>query len=94
MEIVDAVEPLPGIPPSARHLADLADTIRSRGVPVVIRDPYHAASPLEWLARETGVRTAVLPSMCAEPTPDSFLRHFDEIADVLGGSPRDAGATK
>ncbi len=90
MEIVDCVEPLPGIPPSARHLADLARIIRDDGVPVVVRDEYHASGPVEWLERETGVRTDVLPSMCAEPTPDAFLLHFETIAAVLGATERTA----
>jgi ABC-type Zn uptake system ZnuABC Zn-binding protein ZnuA len=86
MEIAGHVEPLPGIPPTARHLAELADVIRSRHVPIVIRDPYHAASGPEFLERETGVRAVVLPASCDEPTPASYFAHFDRIARTLGAS--------
>jgi zinc/manganese transport system substrate-binding protein len=85
MTIAGHVEPLPGIPPTAQHLAKLAATIRDREVPVVIRDVYHPGDPLEFLARETGVRTAVLPSSCDEPTPESYFALFDRAAEVLGG---------
>jgi zinc/manganese transport system substrate-binding protein len=78
------VEPLPGIPPSARHLADLANLIRTKRVPVVIRDVYHPNGPLEFLARETGVRTAVLAAACDEPTPASYIARFDQAVSVLG----------
>jgi hypothetical protein len=64
----------------------LAETIRSKNVPVVIRDIYHSDSPLAFLRRETGVRTAVLASSCEEPTPESYLALFDRVADVLGGA--------
>jgi zinc/manganese transport system substrate-binding protein len=84
MDIVGRVEPLPGIPPSARHLADLAAHIRETRVPVVIRDPYHDKSSTDFLAREADVRSVVLSTSCAEPTPASYLAHFDEIASVLG----------
>jgi zinc/manganese transport system substrate-binding protein len=86
MVVVEQVEPLPGIPPSARHLAELAETIRTQNVPVVVRNVYHSDSPLAFLRRETGVRTAVMPSSCDEPTPESYLALFDRIARVLGGA--------
>ncbi|MBD3160754.1 MAG: zinc ABC transporter substrate-binding protein, partial [Candidatus Eisenbacteria bacterium] len=84
VEIVDRVEPLPGIPPSARHLASLSETIRATGVPVVVRDPYHPDDAVEFLERQTGVETAVLPSTCAEPRPESYLALFEAAVDLLG----------
>ncbi|GJM45220.1 MAG: adhesin [Gemmatimonadota bacterium] len=84
MRIAGRVEPLPGIPPGARHLAALAELIREQQIPLVVRDVYHTASAVEFLARETGVRSAVLPTSCDEPTPEAFLAHFDRVADVLG----------
>jgi zinc/manganese transport system substrate-binding protein len=92
VRIAGQVEPLPGIPPTARHLAALAETIRAEEVPIVIRSPYHAGSPLEFLARETGVRTVVIPSSCGEPTPESYLDLFDTVALVLGGAARSGAA--
>jgi hypothetical protein len=55
-------------------------------VPVVIRDVYHAADPLEFLHRETGVRTAVLSASCDEPTPEAYFALFDHAAGVLRGT--------
>jgi ABC-type Zn uptake system ZnuABC Zn-binding protein ZnuA len=84
MTIIAQVEPLPGIPPTARHLASLAEIIRARKPTRVVRDFYHSDSPLEFLQRETGIHPVVLPSACAEATPQSYLGHFDEIAAALG----------
>ena len=84
LRIAGTVEPFPGIPPSARHLAALAERVREDAVPIVIRDVYHSESPLEFLARETGVRTEVLPASCAAPEPGAYLAHLDRIAEVLG----------
>ncbi len=86
MTIVDRVEPLPGIPPTAQHLAALAATIREKKVPVVVRDLFHSAEPLEFLKRETGVRIAVLPASCDAPTPESYFALFDRTAAVLRGN--------
>lgn len=84
MEIVGTVEPLPGIPPGARHLADLAEVIRSREAVVVIREPYHDDDAVAFLEREAGVRSEVLASSCDAPTEESLLDHLDRIVSVLG----------
>jgi zinc/manganese transport system substrate-binding protein len=85
MTITGRVEPLPGIPPTAHHLADLSATIRETKTPVVIRDVHQSKDPLEFLHRETGVRTAVLPASCDEPTPEAYFALFDRAAAVLRG---------
>ena len=66
------------------HLAALTELIREQQIPLVVREVYHTASAVEFLTRETGVRSAVLPTSCDEPTPEAFLAHFDRVADVLG----------
>jgi zinc/manganese transport system substrate-binding protein len=81
--VAGSVEPLPGIPPSARHLAELEETIRREGISIVIREPYHPADPVELLVRDTGVRAVVLPMSCPEPTGESYKAHLDEIAGVF-----------
>lgn len=87
VRIAGSVEPLPGIPPSARHLAELTETIEREGVSVVVREPYHPSDPVELLTRETGVRGIVLASSCPEPTADSYLDHMEEVVRRLGGGP-------
>lgn len=86
MTIVDRVEPLPGIPPTPHHLAELTATIREKKVPVVIREVYHPQDPLDFLHRETGIHTAVLSVSCDAPTRASYLAHFDRIIKVMHGA--------
>ncbi len=85
VQIVGQVEPLPGIPPTARQLAGLAEVIATERAAIVVREPYHPKAPVEFLERETGIQAAVLRSSCAEPTAAAYIAHFDEIALVLGG---------
>lgn len=83
VRIVGQVEPLPGIPPSARHLADLSETLRHADGTVIVYEPYHPPSPVEFLERETGVRAVLLPSACDEPTPESYVATFERAAAAL-----------
>ena len=94
MEIVGQVEPLPGIPPSARDLAELAAAIRARGELPVVREVYHSESALSFLTRESGARPVVLAASCGHPTPESYLDTFDHAAEALGHAPRTDGVEK
>jgi zinc/manganese transport system substrate-binding protein len=84
MDIAAAVEPLPGIPPTARHLSALSTIINGTSIVGVVFDVYQDQSPLEFLERETGVRAIELPSSCSEPTPAAYIALFDQIAVALG----------
>lgn len=92
MRILGQVEPLPGIPPSAHDLADLADIIRRHGSVPIVRDVYHDESTVKFLGREAGARAVVLQASCPEPTPESYLSTFDRAAALLGkGTPGTGG---
>lgn len=49
--IVAKVEPVPGIPPTGSHLAELVDIIRQQHVAVVIQEPYFADDGPNYLAQ-------------------------------------------
>jgi ABC-type Zn uptake system ZnuABC Zn-binding protein ZnuA len=50
------LEPKPGIPPSAAHLATVISTMKERGTRVVLVDPYVPRRTAEMVARQTGAR--------------------------------------
>ena len=83
--ILGSVEPLPGIPPPARHLIALSEQIRNSKAKIVVRDPYYSDAPVEFLERETGIVGVILPVTCPEPTQESYLNHMNTIVEVLGG---------
>ena len=61
MQPAGTLEPKPGLPPTAAHLAALKAELARAPARLVIRTPYQDARAAEWLARETGVRIVVLP---------------------------------
>lgn len=78
--IVAEVEPKPGIPPNAAHLQQLIETIRAQQVGVLIIEPYYERRSAEYLARETGIKVAVLPqSVGAQPYISTYFELFDAI---------------
>ena len=83
LDVAGTVEPVPGIPPTARHLAGLVDLVKTRRVPVLIQEPYFSADPGRFLAREAGVKVVVASPSCGEAAPGACLAHFEEMIRKL-----------
>jgi len=86
LEIAATVEPVPGIPPTARHLAELVSIVKSRHIPVLLQESYFSADAGKFLEREGGLRLVVATPSCEEPVAGSYLKHFDTLASQLAGT--------
>ena len=86
LSIVAKIEPIPGIPPTARHLADLVATIRDSHVNVVIQEPYFSDDGANYLARETQIKVLKLAPSCNDVSASSYLDHFQSIINLLKNS--------
>lgn len=86
-EIVDQVEPLPGISPSAAHLNDLISRIKRERIGLLIMEPYYERRSAELLQARTGIRVAVVPhSVGAEADIKTYFDLFDAIVKALAGA--------
>jgi ABC-type Zn uptake system ZnuABC Zn-binding protein ZnuA len=83
LTIAGYVEPLPGIPPTGKHLADLVDLIKKDNISILIQEPYFPDAAPMFLARQTGIMVYKIAPSCADVKPDSFLNHFDEVIDQI-----------
>ncbi len=84
-EVVNTVEPVPGIPPTARHLQELVEQAKARKVGVLIQESYFAADGGKFLNRQAGVRPVVVTASCDAPTAGSYLQHFDALMAAIAG---------
>ena len=85
LDVVNTVEPVPGIPPTAKHLAELVDQAKARKVGLLIQEPYFASDGGKFLEREAGVRPVVEAASCDAATAGSYLQHFDALLAALAG---------
>lgn len=85
VEIAGTVEPVPGIPPTARHLGDLVKLARARRIPVLIQEPYFSADAGQLLAREAGVRVVVASPSCETAAAGAYLDHLAEVLRAVAG---------
>ena len=81
--IVSKVEPLPGIPPTPSHLAELLNIIRSQQVKILLQEPYFSDDAPGYLARETSVNIIKVSPSCTDATASSYFDHFQQIFNTL-----------
>lgn len=78
------LEPKPGLPPSAAHLARLLDQIRDQDVGVIIRSVYEDSKASEWLSGRTDIPYVVLPhTVGSVDGTDDLFGLFDVIVATL-----------
>ena len=78
LQIVAAVEPTPGVPPSPAYLAEITRQMREAKVRVLIAEPYSSAGLVARVASLSGVRAVTLvPSVGGTPEARDYLALFD-----------------
>lgn len=78
------IEPKPGLPPSAVHLARLKAELARTPARMILRTPYEDARPGDWLAAQTGIPVVVLPyTVGGVPEATDLYALFDATIERL-----------
>lgn len=84
LNIIDFIEPRPGIPPSPAHLGKLLREIKAERIPVLIREPYEPDQVPRLLSQKTGVQVVTLvSSVGATPAVPDYFSLFDYNVSAL-----------
>jgi ABC-type Zn uptake system ZnuABC Zn-binding protein ZnuA len=88
LDVIDFVEPKPGIPPSPSHVFELIGTMKDNGVKVILVEPYFSLKTPNSIAEKTGAKVVVMyPSVGGEDGLDDYFKLFDRntkaLADAL-----------
>jgi zinc/manganese transport system substrate-binding protein len=84
-EVAAEAEPVPGIPPTARHLAEIVKIAKERKVPIFLQEPWFSSDAGRFLTREAGVRVVLASPSCDTTAAGSYLAHFSDILGKIGG---------
>jgi len=90
LDIVENLEPKPGIAPSPAHLAQVIETMKSSGARVIVVQPYQNRKTAETVARQTnGIVVDVPQQPGAKKGADTYFTNMDNmvsaLATALGG---------
>ncbi len=84
MKQLGTLEPVPGIPPSTKHILEMIEVINNKGAEFIIHDVYHMKKPSRFVNRETGVKLVVLPhDVGSVDEAIDIVSLFDEIVRRL-----------
>ena len=92
LEIAGTAEPVPGIPPTAKHLQQLVEIVKQRKIPLLLQEPYFSDEAGRFLARQTGLRVVKVSPSCDSPAAGSYLAHFDAVLKLIAGPASAANA--
>jgi ABC-type Zn uptake system ZnuABC Zn-binding protein ZnuA len=87
LNVVDYVEPKPGVPPSPSHTFELQNLMKAQKVKVVVMEPYFDSKTPQSIADRTGAKLVILyPSVGgAKAGTDDYFKLFDyNIAQLVG----------
>lgn len=88
IEVVGFLEPLPGIAPTTKHLAEIADLVRARGIRAILSASYFHPRYAQKVAKATGARVVEMANQVgAREGVDDYLEMIDwnvrQVADAL-----------
>lgn len=90
--VAGELEPKPGIPPSAAHLARLAQKIKDERISILIKEGHYETQSARFLAERTGLRIVELPlSVGGAPGVETYERLMDVLTETLRGAFQGAG---
>lgn len=79
LDQVAAIEPKPGVPPSAGHLAGLVKQLSTSKPRMILRNAYNDPKAAEWLSQKVGVPVVTLPfSVGGTPEARDLFGLFDD----------------
>jgi ABC-type Zn uptake system ZnuABC Zn-binding protein ZnuA len=75
LQIVDFMEPKPGIPPTPSQMVKVINEVKANGIKVIISSPYFTTSSSDVVAKQTGVKELTLATSTG--AFDAIKNYFD-----------------
>ena len=84
-----AIEPKPGVPPSAGHLGQLVSKLSDTPARMILRNAYNDPKPADWLSKRVGAPVVLLPfSVGGTPGAKDLFGLFDDTLNRLLAVPQ------
>lgn len=93
LEVVNYIEPKPGIPPTPQHTLNLINAMTAQKVKIILVEPYFDTKTPNAVASKTGATVLVLtPSVGGVPQASDYFKLFDTNIAKLIDAIKAAGA--
>jgi zinc/manganese transport system substrate-binding protein len=86
-EIVGFLEPKPGIPPTAQHILQLVETVKSQKVKLIVVESFFDPKPGQTLAEKTKAKLVLIPAYVGgDDQSKTYIDWMDNIVNTLESS--------
>lgn len=86
LQVAGELEPKPGVPPTAAHLAELADLARAQDIRIILQEPFYSTKAAEQVAAKTDAHVVVVAnSVGGQPEATDYLALMDWIVRNVAG---------
>jgi zinc/manganese transport system substrate-binding protein len=93
LNIVNFVEPRPGIPPTPQHTLDLINEMKRDNVKIIMVEPYFDVKTPNAVGRDTGAQVLVMPpSVGGVKEASDYFKLFDYDINLLVDAIKKTGA--
>jgi zinc/manganese transport system substrate-binding protein len=79
LNVINTIEPKPGIPPSPAHLTSLIEQMKAENCHLILTEVWHERRTPDLVAQKTEAKVIELP----KPSPNDYLAAFDTIVKQL-----------
>jgi ABC-type Zn uptake system ZnuABC Zn-binding protein ZnuA len=88
LQLVETLEPQPGIAPTARHLREVVETMSAREARVILASPYFDPRHAGWVSERTGAGVAAMAHQIgSREGADDYLSMIEyNLRQVLAAS--------
>ena len=84
LNVVETLEPKPGIPPSPTHINHITPMMKNEGVKLIIIEQFRERKIPEFVANQTGAKVVILPIMVGGLKEiDDYLTFFDYTINLI-----------
>lgn len=84
LQVLDYVEPRPGVPPAPKHVQEMTELMKAQGARLLIVEPYFDPKLPRRIAQNAGATLVVLPpSVGAVPAAKDYFSLFDAQLDLI-----------
>ncbi len=92
LEEAGTVEPKPGIPPSAKHVAELVQMMKDRHIRIILAANYFDEKQVRGVASKVNAVPVIVPLYCGgEPGVNDYFQLYDLWVNRLLAAGRQAG---
>jgi zinc/manganese transport system substrate-binding protein len=83
LDVVEHIEPRPGIPPNPHHVSHVIDMVKQNGVKLILQEAYYPGKTSELIAQKTGATLVKIPGAPNFKAGESYITHMDKIVKSI-----------